>query len=282
LTGLDVGLLSVVAILAVALMDAWLRVIRLRNGTRVLESDLTRMRREPVGERGELRALLAEVLQELVSLRGELVASGVAERSEKLPPPAASPPALSASPLASTKPPPLPSVLRKVVSVTTDDHPDHTRATVVAPPPAGTIGSNDDEPPSTKPSESRSIPASTAPQSLPRPVSFDDQLRRALARMEKSFKVPPELEQRWLARLRTLGAELNLREGDGPTDEQAEVMIRELYTGEDLTTLYSRCPSAADTRKPITLRPPHWPPRKVPRPAPREPQESHKDGGDTP
>jgi hypothetical protein len=181
---------------------------------------------EELGE--EQRALLAEVLQELGALRGELVASGAVERSAK-PPPAPSRPAPAASP--SAKPPPLPSVSRKVVSVTRDDHPDHTRATVEAPRPAGILASSDDAPP-TQPSESRTMPTSTAPRSLPRPVSFDDQVRRARERMEKPFKVPPELEQRWLARLWSLSAELNVREGGGPTEEQAEIMIRELYQAE--------------------------------------------------
>jgi hypothetical protein len=185
-----------------------------------------------LGKLGERQsALLAEVLQELGVLRGELVANGVVERSAKLPPRVASPPGPAASPSASTKPPPLPSVSRKVVSVTRDDHPDHTRATVEAPWPAGILERSDDAPP-TKPSESRTIPASTAPRSLPRPVSFDDQVRRALGRMENRLEVPHELEPRWLARLESLSAELNFRDGDSPTEEQAEIMIRELYQAE--------------------------------------------------
>ncbi len=86
------------------------------------------------------QAALAELLEELASLRSTLVASGAAERAAKLPP--------------SRPEAPLPSVERKVVTVTRDDNPVHTRATVEAPAPAGwgKPAEPADEPPSTKPS----------------------------------------------------------------------------------------------------------------------------------
>jgi hypothetical protein len=151
----------------------------------------------------------AELLDELTSLRSGLVATGVVERSPRLPPA----PSL-----------PLPSVAREVVSVTRDDDPIHTRATVEAPPP--------DEPPSTKPSQSRKVPAPPTPRSAPRPVAFEDQIARAMKRLERQVKVPPEVEARWAQRLRALGSELGLREDAEPTEAQVEAMIRELYHAE--------------------------------------------------
>ena len=72
-------------------------------------------------------AQLGEVLEELVSLRSTLVASGAAERARQAA-------ALSSAPR-SVPAPALPSVERKVVSVTRDDDPVHTRATIEAPAP---------------------------------------------------------------------------------------------------------------------------------------------------
>jgi hypothetical protein len=183
-------------------------------------------------------AKLGDVLQEISLLRSDLVVAGVVARSAKLPPPAASPREPVKSPPPAASGPALPSVARKVVSVTRDDHPDHMRATVVAQPPTGSVGSTHEEPPSTKPSMSRRItpsrgaPAATAPSSSPRPVSFEDQVRRALARMESRIEVRPELEARWFARLRALGAELDISESDGPTEAQIAIVIRELYQAE--------------------------------------------------
>jgi hypothetical protein len=151
----------------------------------------------------------AEVLDELTSLRSALVAAGAVGRPPRLPP----------APL-----PPLPSVARQIVSVTRDDDPIHTRPTVEAPPP--------DEPPSTKPSQSREIPARSSPRSAPRPVSFEDQITRAMKRLERQVNVPPEVEARWVQRLRALGSELGLREDAEPTEAQVEAMIRELYHAE--------------------------------------------------
>jgi hypothetical protein len=63
-------------------------------------------------------------------------------------------------------------------------------------------------------------------------VSFDDQIRRAMARLEGSVWVPPDVEARWHERLRALGAELGLSGDAAPTDEQVEAMICELYQAE--------------------------------------------------
>ena len=110
------------------------------------------------------QARLAEVLDALLSLRSALVASGAAEREAKLPPSA------SIQAPRSIAPPPagsLPSVERKVVSVTRDDDPVHTRATIEAPAPDGwgtrpttprptsEAAPEGAEPPSTKPSPSQ-------------------------------------------------------------------------------------------------------------------------------
>jgi len=79
----------------------------------------------------EQDARIAEVVGDLASLRGTLVHVGAAERGAKLPPPpipAGATPWLRAGPL--------PSVERHVVTVTRDDDPVHTRATV-AEAPAG-------------------------------------------------------------------------------------------------------------------------------------------------
>ena len=165
----------------------------------------------------EQKALFREVLEELILLRTALVARGAVEAPAKMPP---------ASPKAPR--PALPSVARQVVPVTRDEDPIHTRPTREAPPPAGEVRVVEDEPPSTKPSQSREVPA----KSSPRPVSFDDQVRRAMSRLERQVKVPPEVEARWLERLGALGAELGLRPDTEPTDEQIEVMIRELYQAE--------------------------------------------------
>ncbi len=99
-------------------------------------------------------AKIVELTDELAALlRSTMIAAGAAERAAQLPPeppgpatrqlPGAARPAASA--------PALPSVERRVVSVTRDDNPVHTRETVEAPPPA----TDHEEPPSTKPSTSR-------------------------------------------------------------------------------------------------------------------------------
>jgi hypothetical protein len=161
------------------------------------------------------QALLGEVLTELTELRSALVASGAMEGVERAP---------TALRLV------LPSVERRVVSVTRDDDSVHTRPTIEVPPPAGGVRA-DEEPPSTMPSPGRAIPAA-APRSAPRPVSFDDQVGRAMRRLERQVRVPPDIELRWMQRLDALRTELGLSDDIAPTDEQVEAMIRELYQAE--------------------------------------------------
>jgi hypothetical protein len=170
---------------------------------------LHRERKRARRQAEEQRALLAEVLQELVLLRNGLVESGLAERTGRLPPQAAAPARVkSPPPAASAHPPvdPLPAAAAPAP------------ATPALPAPHAGVG---DGPPSTKPSASRR-----------RLVPFDEQIRRALVRMENRLVVPPHLEARWLERLRALAAELQIDESEGPTDEQAELMIRELYQAD--------------------------------------------------
>jgi hypothetical protein len=89
-------------------------------------------------------------------------------------------------------------------------------------------------PPSTKPSQSRRIRTiGAAPISSSQPVSFDDQVQRAIKRLERQIKVPPAVEQRWLERLADLATELDMTGAVGPTDEQVEIMIRELARAEE-------------------------------------------------
>jgi hypothetical protein len=88
-----------------------------------------------LGELGEeQRALLDEVLQELGALRSALVDSGDVERFPKLPPPGVSTPALAKTTPLTVSARALPPVAQPV-SVTRDDHPDHTRPTMEAPSP---------------------------------------------------------------------------------------------------------------------------------------------------
>jgi hypothetical protein len=84
--------------------------------------------------------------------------------------------------------------------------------------------------PSTKPSQSRKVPA--APRSEPRLVPFEDQIQRAMGRIERHAKVPPEVQARWEQRLRALGDELGLPADDEPTDSQLARVVRELYEAE--------------------------------------------------
>jgi hypothetical protein len=154
------------------------------------------------------REILGQVLEEVTSLRSALVASGAVERAPAAWPPGVQPPA-----------PPVPTGALPAPLAPTE-----------APPLADEAKA--EEPPSTKPSQSRQIPAAAPPRSAPRPVSFDDQVRRAMARLEGQVKVPPDVEARWLERLRTLGAELGLSDEAAPTEEQVEAMIRELYQAE--------------------------------------------------
>jgi hypothetical protein len=95
------------------------------------------------------------------------------------------------------------------------------------PPPAPR-----DDPPSTKPS-----------QSAPRPVPTEDQIQRAMRRIERQARVPPEVQARWERRLRALGAELGLPPEGEPSDTQLATLIRELYEAEaDLKDARSAVP----------------------------------------
>ena len=81
----------------------------------------------------QVMRLMAGVADQLGSLRSEMVATGTAERAARLP----SPPKRAAARNAPSSVPRLPSVERGVVSVTRDDDPVHTRATVAGwPAPA--------------------------------------------------------------------------------------------------------------------------------------------------
>lgn len=176
-------------------------------------------RRERAASRSlatEQRAALGQLAEEVTSLREALAHSGAVAGPAKPPP---------------IVPKTVPLVKREVVTVTRDDDPIHTRPTVESPPPAGEACSAD-EPPPTKPSQSRKIPASAAPGSAPRPVPFEDQIARAMKRIERQARVPPEVEARWEARLRALGAELGLAENAEPTEAQIDTIVRELYQAE--------------------------------------------------
>jgi hypothetical protein len=132
-------------------------------------------------------------------------------------------------------PPSLASVEHQGVVVTRDDNPDrarftvpahppmeHLRPTVEAPPappaPAWAVDTKV-EPPSTKPSRRREAPVATAPQSAARPVGFEDQVGRALARLERQIEVPPDAEARCLERIRARRAKPGLSDNAAPTDE---------------------------------------------------------------
>jgi hypothetical protein len=97
-------------------------------------------------------------------------------------------------------------------------------------PPSAKQAAAADEPPSTKPERSREVPA--APTSEPRPVPFEDQIQRAMRRIERHAKVPSAVQARWEQRLRALGDELGLTAADDPTDSQLACVVRELYEAE--------------------------------------------------
>ena len=63
-------------------------------------------------------------------------------------------------------------------------------------------------------------------------MSLEDPITRAMKRIERLAKVPPEVEARWEQRLRALGAALGLVPDTEPTDAQLDAMIRELYEAE--------------------------------------------------
>jgi hypothetical protein len=71
-----------------------------------------------------------------------------------------------------------------------------------------------------------------SPRSEPRAVPFEDQIQRAMRRIERPTKVPLEVAARWEQRLRALGAELGLPADGEPTDAQLAQVVRELYEAE--------------------------------------------------
>ena len=226
-------------------------------------------------------ALLGEVLEELVSLRSTLVASGAAERAAKLPP--SRPPVTMGAPLgeapsSAPKPPaarsvpapPLPSVERKVVSVTRDDNPVHTRATIEAPAPPGwgearpkapepasAPAGAKDNPPSTKPSTSQSRRRERAPAERAESSPIFETKMALRARIEAAE------DERERARARgELPGLPRMDEDDGrPTGE--------VLGDDEQTRVFSKRPGDAKLpglralrKAPATMRPPpHAPPR---------------------
>jgi hypothetical protein len=205
------------------------------------------------------QAQLGEVLEELVSLRSALVANGAAERTAKLPPSAPAPV------VRSIPAPALPSVERKVVTVTRDDDPVHTRATIEAPAPAGwgeaqqkapePASANDDAPPSTKPSASQARPRERA-SAESSPIFESKAALRA--------RIEAAEDQRERARARSELSPLpRLDEDDGrPTGE--------VLLDDEQTRVFSKRPGDAAAfpgvrlvrKAPATMRPPpHAPPR---------------------
>jgi hypothetical protein len=87
-----------------------------------------------------------------------------------------------------------------------------------------------DEPSSTKPSLSRTVPAPLRSEPLSVPV--EDAVQRAMRRIERHARVAPEVAARWEQRLRALGDELGLAADAEPTDAQIAEVIRELYEAE--------------------------------------------------
>jgi hypothetical protein len=77
-------------------------------------------------------ARITELTDDLGSLRMAMVDAGAAERGAQLPPP----PSVAKAPAFPRSPGGLPL---RPVSITRDDDPSHTRATVVAPPPEGEV-----------------------------------------------------------------------------------------------------------------------------------------------
>ena len=90
----------------------------------------------------------------------------------------------------------------------------------LSPPPQTPRPGPKDDPPSTKPS-----------RSAPRSVSTEDQIQRAMRRIERQARVPPEVQARWEQRLRALGAELGLPPEGEPSDTQLATLIREALRG---------------------------------------------------
>jgi len=209
------------------------------------------------------QARIAEVLEEVASLRSALLASGTAERTAKLPPclpeagggPQTRVPRATGTPVPKALGP-FPSVDRKVVSVTRDDDPIHTRATIEAPapdgwrapsvPPPRRANGVEVDPPSTQPSPSRARRRERA--SGERPESSPTLETSAAVRA----RIEAEEDARDRARARReLPALPHLDEDDNrPTGET--------FGEDERTRVFSKRP--AEVLATIRL-PPHAPPR---------------------
>jgi hypothetical protein len=187
------------------------------------------------------QAGIAEVLEEVVALRSALVASGAAERAAKLPPARA-----------------LPSVERKVVSVTRDDDPVHTRATVEAPAPDGW-----GEPPHAAPAPPASAKPSTS-EAGPRERASAESSPIFETTATVGTRIEAAEEERERARTRGELPPLPTMDGDDnrPTGE--------VLGDDEQTRVFSKRPGDADPRSGVsvprkpaaTVRPPpHAPPR---------------------
>jgi hypothetical protein len=217
-------------------------------------------RRAAQARAAKQEAQLGEVLEELVSLHSALVATGAAPRSAQLPPPAPSPAPRSPPALA------LPSVERKVVSVTRDDDPIHTRATIEAPAPSGWGESrqrlpepphaDDAEPPSTKPSPSHA-------QLRVRASAESSTIFESKATVRARIEVAEDEREKARARGELPPLPPMAEDDNRPTGE--------VFGDDEQTRVFSKRPGDADAhipgvsvrRKPTaTVRPPpHAPPR---------------------
>jgi hypothetical protein len=209
-------------------------------------------------------ARIGEVLEELVSLRSTLVASGAAERAARLPAPRSVPA------------PALPSVERKVVSVTRDDDPVHTRTTLEAPAPPGWGEARQKAPePASAPADASDDPPSTKPSTKP---STSQSRRRERAPTE-SAESSPIFETRAALRARIEAAEdererARARGELAPLprmDEDDGRPTGEVLGDDEQTRVFSKRSGDADAllpgirarrAVPATMRPPpHAPPR---------------------
>ncbi len=141
-------------------------------------------RRAARASTAQQQARIADLLEALVSLRATLVATGAVERATKLPPSAPAEAPRSIAPQVAV---PLPSVERKLVSVTRDDDPVHTRATVEAPAPDGW------RPPRTRlsrPPMRATTPSRPAPSRAPARSAIAGEGRASTARARPSWTAP--------------------------------------------------------------------------------------------
>jgi hypothetical protein len=170
-------------------------------------------------ERQELREqrqeLLEEILEEVASLRGALVASGAVAPKAKWPPGVDQPPPRPATAGGGAGAPPV----------------DGAGA-----PPGSSAPSADDEPaPSTQPSVSRTIPAAV-PSSATRTVSIDERVQAEVERLWKRLAplltIRAAVKRRWAERVRARADELGLTGETEPTDAQVDEMLGELLHAE--------------------------------------------------